>query len=375
MSPPLSLPLLRVLASLGAALLLLGATPREPGWVDVDEAAMREAMEAAAEDDESASAPGYAHFLQARLSHHAGDGRGSLQALCAALASDAGSPLLCTRLAQEHARLGQRALAEQELRAVLELAPSHYEARVLLGRVLLESGRSRAAAQQLRRAVALRPREPAAYLALAQLHLEAHAPERAMAVVEALGAARPDEAEGYRRLGLALAARGDAARASLLLEKAVARAPQDAGSWRVLGGLREAAGKLEAAADAYARVLAREPESREVLLSAGRLALRRGQQAEGLGLLERLLSLSDEPEALLRVAFALVAERAPRAAVQVLDRARAQGERDARVAYYSGLIHEHLQEPELAAAAFAEVAPSAELFHEARLHRAACLAR
>ena len=130
-----------MLAPVAGALLLLGAVPRVAPGVDVavDVEAMREAMDAAAEDDESASAPGYAHFLQARLRHHAGDPRGSLQALRAALASDDSSPLLRTRLAQEHARLGQRAAAERELRTVLAQHPSHYEAQVLLGRVLLEA--------------------------------------------------------------------------------------------------------------------------------------------------------------------------------------------------------------------------------------------
>ena len=155
----------------------------------------------------------------------------------------------------------------------------------------------------------------------------------------------------------------------------MARAPADVEAWRTLAGLREAAGQLEGAAAAYAQVLARAPESREALLAAGRLALRRGQEGEGLGHLERVLSLSDEPEPLLRVAFTLIEARSPRAAARVLDRARAAGERDARVAYYAGLVHEHLGAPAQAAAAFADVAPGAEQFHEARLHRAACLTR
>jgi len=199
--------MLRLLAPVAGALLLLGAAPRLP--LDVDEEAMREAMEAVALDEESASAPGYAHFLQARLRHHAGDSRGALQALRAALASDDESPLLRTRLAAEHARLGQRAAALRELRHVLALAPAHDEARVLLARVLLEAGRRKEAEQQLRRAIMLRPRDSAAYLALAQLD-----PQHAAQVLARAAAHAPQEPLIHEHLGDALRATGQLAEAA-----------------------------------------------------------------------------------------------------------------------------------------------------------------
>ncbi|MCE9672723.1 tetratricopeptide repeat protein [Myxococcus stipitatus] len=335
---------------------------------------MREAMDAAASDEGAfASSASYGHYLRARLAHHDGDHRAAVDALRLALATDDGHPLLLTRLAEEYARLGDLEKAERELRRAVERSPAYYPAHVLLGRVLLESGRLTRARLHLRRAIALKPREPEAYLVLAQLYLESSAEDEAVKVVESLARALPGEASGYRRLGLALAERGDAHRAERLLVEAAARDPGDVEVLGTLARLYEETGRPALSEETLARALEREPDSHEVLLAAGRSALKAGSVVRARAYFDRLLSLSGEPETAVRVAFSYLSAREPTAAAEVLDSARRTVADEPRLAYYAGLVHERMRRFAQAADAFAEVPEGSETFPDARLRRARCL--
>jgi Flp pilus assembly protein TadD len=57
----------------------------------------------------------------------------------------------------------------------------------------------------------------------------------------------------------------------------------------------------------------------------------------------------------------------------VLDEARKRPSPDGRIAYYAGLVHERLKNYRSAEQAFSEVPEDAELFDDARIHRAGCL--
>src|SRR5512143_3310526 len=116
----------------------LSAAASPPKRPRVDREAMREAIDAGAEQDEFASPASYAHFLQAQLLHHAGSHRAAADELRMALATDEGNPYLLTQLGEEYARLGDLTKAESELRKAVELSPQYYPAHVMLGRVLLE---------------------------------------------------------------------------------------------------------------------------------------------------------------------------------------------------------------------------------------------
>lgn len=341
----------------------------------VDREAMREAIVAGGEQEDFSSPASYAHFLQARRFHHAGDHRVAVDELRLALATDDGNPYLLTQLGEEYARLGELAKAETELRRAVDRAPRYYPAHVMLGRVLLEARRYPRAKMHLRRAVQLRPREPEAYLVLAQLHLEQRRSDEAVKVVEELAVALPGEASGYRRLGLALAERGDKARAERLLSRAVERDPGDVEAWVTLARLYESSERSSAAEEALAQALERDPDNREVLLSAGRLALKLGSATRARAYFDRLLSLTDDPELTVRVAFAFLASRETSAAAEVLDMARRGRPGEPRISYYAGLVHERRRHYAEAAAAYAEVPESSELFDEVRPRRAGCLSR
>lgn len=348
------------------------APPRRP---KVDREAMREAITAGGEREDFSSPASYAHFLLARRYHHTGDHRAAVDELRLALATDEGNPYLLTQLGEEYARLGELTKAESELRRAVELSPEYYPAHVLLGRVLLEAGKHARAKMHLRRAVMLKPRETEAYLVLAQLHMELRQPDEAVKVVEELSAALPGETSGYRRLGLVLAERGDKSRAQKLLERAIERDPGDVEVALVLARLYEGAGRSTEAEEVLARALERDPDNREVLLSAGRIALKLGSATRARAYFDRLLSLADDPELTVRVAFAFLASRETAAAAEVLDMARKGRPADPRISYYAGLVHERRRHYTEAAAAYAEVPESSELFDEVRARRAGCLSR
>lgn len=360
-----------------AAVALCWSVPLSAGPVKrpaVDLQAMHEAMNASqAPDTAYPSAASYAHFLQARLSHHEGDHRNALDELRLALASDDSNPYLMTQLAEELARLSDLERAEGQLKRVLERFPDYPPAQLLMGRVLFEARKMTRARVHLQKAMHLRPNDPDAYLVLTQLCLDQGRVDDAIKVVDELGAALPGEPIGYRRLGLALAERGEQAKAEKLLLRAVDRDPGDFEAWVTLARIYEATNRRPKALEAYGRALERDAENREVLLAAGRLALRMDNAAEARAYFDQLLSLSRDPEQVVKVSFSYLAAQQLPAAVEVLDAARKTSD-EPRLSFYAGLVHERLRAYGKAAEAFEAVPRAAgELYDEARLHRAMCL--
>lgn len=364
-----------VLRATAAAVLLFGCAALAGRRPAIDVSAMREAIESSRSVDDFASADAYAHFLRSRLYHHAGDHVRAAAELRQALATDDDSAYLRTALAEEYARQGEMIRAQAELRNVLDAHPDDAPACLLLGRVLFEDKQFAKAKLLLRRAIKLRPTEPDAYLVLAQLGLETAAPEEAVKAVDALSAAVPGEAVGDHRLGLALAERGDLARARPLLERAVQKDPADLEAWSALGQLDESIERTDLAEHAYEQALIADPDNTEVLLAEGRLALRRHGPAQARAYFDRLLSISDEPEQVVKVAFSFLAARELSEAVAVLDAARKRDASEPRFSFYAGLLHERLGHHAEAAQAFGEVSSASELYDDASLRRATSLSR
>lgn len=345
--------------------------PKRP---QVDLQAMREAM-ASSEPirPEYPSAASYAHFMLARLKHHDGEHRGAMDELRLALASDDENPYLMTQLAEQYARTLELERAEAQLKRVIEKNPEYPPAHLLMGRVLFEAQKTTRARGFLHRAIRLRPQQPDAYLVLTQLWLDQGRFDDAIKVVEEMGTAIPGDPVGYRRLGLALAERSDAVRAEPLLLKAAERDPGDVDVWVALARIHENAQRPQKALDAYDRALLREPEHREVLLSAGRLALREQGVRGARPYFDQLLSLGRDPEIVVRVAFSYLAANQADAAAEVLDDARKRLE-EPRLHFYAGLVFERLRRWARAVDAFDGVPSNlGEVSDEARLHRASCL--
>lgn len=351
----------------------LAAAPKRP---TVDLSAMREAMGVPTDETGSPfpSAASYAHFLRARLAHHDGDHKVALDELRLALASDDSNPYLMTELAEQYARSSELDRAELQLKRVIERFPDYPPAQLLMGRVLYEGQKTTRARTHLMRAIKLRPNDPDAYLVLTQLWLDQGRVEDAVKVVEELGSAVPGEPVGFRRLGLALAERSDP-KAEKLLQRAVERDPGDIESWSALGRIYETAGKLPKALESWEQALEHDPDNRDVLLNAGRLALRLKKVADARAYFDQVLAQGRDPEIAVKVSFSYLAAHQLQLAADVLDQARANGQ-EPRLHFYAGLVHERVREFQKAADAFDAVPRGlGDVSYEARLHRGICLSQ
>ena len=351
----------------------LAAAPKRP---TVDLSAMREAMGVPTDETGSPfpSAASYAHFLRARLAHHDGDHKVALDELRLALASDDSNPYLMTELAEQYARSSELDRAELQLKRVIERFPDYPPAQLLMGRVLYEGQKTTRARTHLMRAIKLRPNDPDAYLVLTQLWLDQGRVEDAVKVVEELGTAVPGEPVGFRRLGLALAERNDP-KAEKLLQRAVERDPGDIESWSALGRIYETAGKLPRALESWEQALEHDPDNRDVLLNAGRLALRLKKVADARAYFDQVLAQGRDPEIAVKVSFSYLAAHQLQLAADVLDQARANGQ-EPRLHFYAGLVHERVRDFQRAAEAFDAVPKGlGDVSFEARLHRGICLSQ
>jgi len=359
--------------------LLLAATASLAGQKGtvrppVDVAAMREAIRASGQDAaDYASSAAYAHRIAATLASEDGDHRRAVQELRMALASDDGNPVLTTALAQEYVALSDSRRAEQELKTLLDSRPAYAPAHVLMGRILLQQHRYSECATHLAQAIKLDVRNPEPYLLWAQVYLEQHEPEEAIKIIERQVAASPDLPVGYKRLGLAFAEEGDAARAEAILKRSLELDPSDFEAWAAVAQIYESSHRPQEAENAYQKALEQDPDNREVLLALGDLSLRHHSLAQARGYFDRVLFLSDEPEFVVRVAFAYLSNGKVSEASQVLDAARGRAPQEPRLSFYAGLLHERLRQYPLAARIYAAVPRTSELFAEARLHRATCL--
>jgi tetratricopeptide (TPR) repeat protein len=354
----------------------LWATPLRAGQLGrpaVDVSAMREAMAASRTDDSYPAAAAYAHYLRARLANHDGDQRRALDEYHLALASDASSAFLMTELSEQYARMSDLDHAERQLKTIVEKYPSYAPGQLLMGRVLFEAHKTTRARSHLARAMRLRPADPDAYLVMIQMSLDEGSIEDAVSMADRLGEALPGEPTGYRRLGLALAERGDSQNSERLLRLAVERDPGDLESWATLARIHDANGRPDAALGAWEKALDRDPENREVLLAIGRLSLRLERHADAKAYFDQLLSIGREPETAVKVAFSYMSVHRLAEAAAVLDQARSTSG-EARLHFYSGLVHERNRSYGKAVAAFADVPTEAgELFLEAQLHHGMCL--
>ncbi|MGZ6076962.1 MAG: tetratricopeptide repeat protein [Myxococcaceae bacterium] len=351
-----------------ASLVLLAASPARPR---VDVSAMKEAMEAPSDGYSSASA--YAHFLRARLLSLQGEHARSVEQLRLALASDPGRPELVLALAEAQARAALPAKAEATVRGLLERRPDHVPALLFLGRLLFETDRPQRAREVLERVRRLAPREQEPYLLLAEMSLEAGHPEEAVRTVQALAELNHDTT-GLKRLGMALLDRGEPEAARGLLERTVQMDPGDAEALGALGEALEAAGRSAEAEAAYGRALERDPEARDVLLRAGKLALKSGSEPRARAYLDRLASLDGGPEQSLRIALAWLGAGKPAPAVRVLEQARS-GSDDPRILLALGLVQGKVGHWAEAARAYGQVPVGAPAWKDAVVQQGLALAR
>ena len=215
---------------------------------------------------------------------------------------------------------------EARIRAGLDAGADRPDARVALGRALLEMGRAADGAVQIARAAAMTPDDPYAHLWLGLAH---QAAGDAAAAAESLGRAAelaPRLTEARLALASALADAGRLPDATATLAAALAQDPlRHAGAWNDLGlyrlqqgqfadaraALRRSVGldptlvtahvnlgaaalqggDLGAAARAFEAALARDPRHTPALGNLGVVRARQGRPADARVLFERLLAI------------------------------------------------------------------------------------
>jgi tetratricopeptide (TPR) repeat protein len=161
-------------------------------------------------------------------------------------------------LARAHLANGQAALAEEQLRNAMTLAPKVAAIRVELAQLLAQTQRVDQAIALTEETVTAEPNDLPARETLARLYLGANQLERARAASEDLKTLRPDLAAGYYLAGVVAAAQKRNADARSELGRAVELQPSAIDALAALTRLDLAEGHLKEATARAAAVVAKE---------------------------------------------------------------------------------------------------------------------
>ncbi len=344
----------------------------------VDLQAMKEAIASGKEPvSPYPSAASYSHFLASRLAQHQGQSERALSELRLSMASNDKSAFLMTELGEQLARAGAMQKAEVALEKAVAAHPQYAPAQLLLGRVLTENNKSAKAQAHLRKAIALSPDNIESYLVLCQLLVDAGAIDDAVGTVLRLGEAVPGEPIGFRRLGLLLAEREDKPRASRMLKMALERDPADAESALALARIAELSQRPAEALETLDNVISHHGEDKEVLLSAGRLSLAKGDLVGAKNRFEHALVSGFDGETAVRISMMYLSTGHRRESAAILDDARLKLD-DARIHFYAGLVHERMRNFKAALNAFESASLRSKgtgVRFDAEVHRGECLSQ
>ncbi len=247
---------------------------------------------------------------------------------------------------------GDLAAAETLYRRVLDTAPDDANARHLLGRLYLDSGRPHEAAPLLRRAATLV--ESSAAPAHAVLFSGLGDAERALGHLDSARAAYeravtldPTQADPHAGLGLVMLLAGQPAAAVAAYETALTLRPDDVDGWNNLAYGYAAAGRIEDGIAACRKALALAPDHADATANMARLLATLGRWDEAraayevvAGHLERLVATApDDAELLRRLAAASAAAGREDRALSVLNRVAALAPDDADTRLAIGRLH------------------------------------
>jgi tetratricopeptide (TPR) repeat protein len=221
-------------------------------------------------------------------------------------AAPAQSVLQALQAGVEAHRRGDLTAAERHYRAVLQAAPDTLDAHNLLGRLLVQTGRTAEAIPLLRHAVERNGNQPALWITYAEALLAYGTQAAAREAAEKARQLAPRDpealyvwAESQRAAGAWIAA-ADGYRALL------AARPDHAGAWLQLATCLQAAGDLPGAKKAAEQALRHAPQAPECHNNLGSLYAAGDEHAVALGHFDRALALRpDYPAALINKAASL----------------------------------------------------------------------
>jgi len=183
--------------------------------------------------------------------------------------------------------LGRPAEAVQHLEAAHGLDPSHADCAKLLAAEYLGLNRPAESLRVLRRLLRT-PDEESLLLAIEALHARNDAGDSGEAYqLGALGLKRyPDSARLLAWHGFALRERGEFDEARRSLEAALQLAPDDLGTRGILGDVLRREGRLEEALRVFDLVLTEDPADDEALIGKGRTLAAMGKTGEALRVMQ-----------------------------------------------------------------------------------------
>ena len=162
---------------------------------------------------------------------------------------------------------GRNQLAVEELRRLVAEQPGNDDARRLLGKMLLDQGRSEEGLAEMRQAVSLRA-SWSNYNGLGLAYLDLARYAEAVATYRRLAELQPDRASVFTMLGTANHFAGNLEQAAANYRRSI-ELGATAGAWANLGTVYYANHQCAEARDAYEQALRLEAESASVLRNLG----------------------------------------------------------------------------------------------------------
>lgn len=207
------------------------------------------------------------------------------------------NPVLHYERARVLANLRRFGNAESALRKAIELDPAFYDARKLLGRMLLDrssghQGRVEEALEHLEIAFQLQPNDLATGLTISQVMLGLGRIEEAKKVVEGLLERTPDHRSVNYQYAQVLLREGDKEGAAKYLENVVLQEPFYRPAITQLLEIYEEQGRWSDAADLLRVLSVQEPENVEIRRQQAYLLMRAGELEESREILESILSVT-----------------------------------------------------------------------------------
>ncbi|MCM2314842.1 MAG: tetratricopeptide repeat protein [Thermoanaerobaculia bacterium] len=235
-------------------------------------------------------------FLAARLAAERGEFSRALDLIDELIGKNPADPVLRFERAEIYASAAKLDKAIAELREVVKLSPTFYEAHRLLGRILIDtSGGDRKKVDDalvfLEAAYRLQPSDLGTGLAIVQIHLAAGRSGDAERVLGELAEASPDNRTVNYQYSQVLMKAGKTAEAKPYLERVVASDPLFGPAVFQLVDLYQANRDWILAADTLGPVVAADPRNLELRRRQAYFYLEGGQSGTAVSLLEGLLAL------------------------------------------------------------------------------------
>ncbi|MCU1257394.1 MAG: serine/threonine protein kinase with repeat, partial [Bryobacterales bacterium] len=182
--------------------------------------------------------------------------------------------------------------ALKSCRRALELNPSLPEAKIIMGRIHLDTGQYEQAQKDFETALQSDQRNSAAYQGLASAYEDLKQFDKAEATYRKGIALRPEDWNGYRQLGLFYYRRGNFDKAIDQYQKVVALTPDNAQGYTNLGAFQIRKGANEEAKRSLLRALELDPNRVSTLTNLAKLYFDQEQYPKAIELYERAVKLN-----------------------------------------------------------------------------------